>query len=93
MFELRSSLSNCNTGNYKGTHIPMVKLESTEKGFQYASIKAWNNILINIRELSSLNLFKSHLKKHFMSNENYCMPPQRTTPFKISVFIFYFYCR
>ena len=70
MFQLRSSLSNCNTRNYKDIHIPMLKLESTRKGFQYAGIKAWNNILLNIRELSSLSLFKRHLKKHFMSNEN-----------------------
>ena len=69
MFELRSSLSNCNTRNYKDIHILMLKLESTKKGFQYAGIKAWNNIPLSIRELSSLSLFKSHLKKHFMSKE------------------------
>ena len=70
MFQLISSLSNCSTRNYKDIRIPMVKLESTKKGFQYSGIKAWNHIPINIRELSSLSLFKSHLKKHFMSNEN-----------------------
>ena len=71
MFQLRLSLSNCNTGNNKDVHIPMLKLESTKKGFQYAGIKAWNNIPpLSIRELSSLCLFKRHLKKRFMSNEN-----------------------
>ena len=70
MFQLRSSLSNCNTRNYKDIHIPMLKLESTKKGFQYASIKAWNNISLSTRELPSLILSKSHLKKHLMSNEN-----------------------
>ena len=70
MFQLRLSLSSYSTRNYKGMHIPMVKLESTKKGLQYAGIKAWNNISINIRELSSLSLFKSLLKKHFMSNED-----------------------
>ena len=53
-------------------HIPMLKLESTKKGFQYAGIKAWNDMPLSIRELSSLSLFKSHLKKHFMRNENVC---------------------
>ena len=62
MFQLRSSLSNCTTRNYKDIHIPIVKLESTKKGFQYAGIKAWNNMPLNIRELSSISLFKSHLK-------------------------------
>ena len=32
-FQLRSSLYNCNTRNYKDIHIPMVKLESTIKDF------------------------------------------------------------
>ena len=66
MFQLRSSLCNCNTRNYRDIHIPMLKLESTKKGFQYAGIKAWNDIPLSIRELSSLSLFKNHLKKHFM---------------------------
>ena len=70
MFQLRSSLSNCNTRNFKDIHIPMLKLESTKKGFQYAGIKAWNNIPLSIRELSSLSLFKIHLKKHSLSYEN-----------------------
>ena len=70
MFQLRSSLSNCNTRNYKDIHIPTLKLESTKKGFQYAGIKAWNNISVSMRELSSLSLSESHLKKLFMSNEN-----------------------
>ena len=70
MFQLRSSLSDCDTRNYKDIHIPMLKLESTKNGFQYAGTKAWNNLPLSIRELSSLSLFKSHLKKHFMSNEN-----------------------
>ena len=69
MFQLISSLSNCNTRNYKDIHSPILKLESTKKGFQYAGIKACNNIPLSIRELSSLSLFKSHLKKHFMSKE------------------------
>ena len=70
MFQLKSSLSNCNIRNYKDIHIPVLKLESTKKGFQHAGIKAWNNIPLSIRELSSLSLFKSPLKKHFMSNGN-----------------------
>ena len=62
--------SNIFVSEIQSIHIPMLKLESTKKGFQYAGIKAWNNIPLSIRELSSLSLFKSHLKKHFMNNEN-----------------------
>ena len=60
MFQFRSSLSNSNTRNDKELHIPKVKLEFSKKGFQYAGIRAWNDIPNNIRELSSLSLFKSH---------------------------------
>ena len=70
MFQLILSLSNYNIRKYKDIHIPVVKLESTKKGFQYAGSKACNNIPMNKRELSLLCLFKSHLKKHFMSYEN-----------------------
>ena len=34
MFQLRPSLSNCNTRNYKDIHIPMLKLESTKRDFK-----------------------------------------------------------
>ena len=59
-----------NTRNAKDLHVLKVKLESTKRGFQYAGIKAWNNIQIKTREISSLSLFKTHLKNYFMGNEN-----------------------
>ena len=65
MFQFRSSLSNFNTRIDKDMHIPKVKLEFSKKGFQYAGIRAWNDIQTNIRELSLLSLFKSHPKKAF----------------------------
>ena len=57
-------------------HSPEVELEFSKKEFQYAGIRAWNDIPIDIRELSLLSLFKSHLKRRLMSNENNPMPPQ-----------------
>ena len=65
MFQFRSFLFKYNTRNDKDLLIPKVKLEFSKKGFQYAGIRAWNDIPTNIRELSSLSLFKSHLKKIF----------------------------
>ena len=70
IFLFRSSVSKYNARNDKDLHIPKAKLEFSKKGFQYAGIRAWNAIPNNIRKLSSLSLFKSHLRKHFMSNEN-----------------------
>ena len=70
MFQFRSSFSNYNTGHDKDLHIPKVKLEFSKGGFQYAGIRAWNDIPNNIRELSSLSLLESQLRRHLISNEN-----------------------
>ena len=70
MFQQRCSISNYNTRNYRDLHIPRLNLESTKKGFYYSGIKAWNDIPVNIRELPSLRLIKTHLKRHLMSLDN-----------------------
>ena len=44
---------------------------------------------ISLGVLPSLSLFKSHLKMYIVGNENKFMPPQRTTPCKISVCVFF----
>ena len=69
MFQQRCSISNYNTRNYRDLHIPKLNLELTKKGFHYSGIKAWNDIPVNIRELPSLRLFKTHLKRHLMTDE------------------------
>ena len=69
MFQRRCSISNYNTRNYRDLHIPKLNLELTKKGFHYSGIKAWNDILVNIRKLPSLRLFKIHLKRHLMTDE------------------------
>ena len=70
MFQFKSSLSDYNTRDEKDLYIPKVKIGFSKKGFQYAGIRAWNDIPNNIRELSSLSLLKSHLRRHLISNEN-----------------------
>ena len=70
MFQQRCSISNYNTRNYRDLHIPRLNLELTKKGFYYSGSKAWNDIPVNIRELPSLRLFKTHLKRHLMSLDN-----------------------
>ena len=69
MFQRRCSVSNYNTRNYRDLHIPKLNLELTKEGFHYSGIKAWNDILVNIRKLPSLRLFKIHLKRHLMTDE------------------------
>ena len=87
MFQLKLFLSNYNTRSDKDLHVAKIKLEFSKKGFQYTGIRAWNDIPNNIRELSSLSLFKSHLRIHLMSNETNLCPLKRMTPCKISGFI------
>ena len=70
MFQQRCSISNYNTRNYRDLHIPKLNLELTKKGFHHSGIKAWNDIQVNIRELPSLRLFKTHLQRHLMSLDN-----------------------
>ena len=70
MFQQRCTISNYNTRNYRDLHIPKLNLELTKKGFHYLGIKAWNDIPVNIRELPSLCLFKTRLKRHLMSLDN-----------------------
>ena len=87
MFQFRSSLSNYNTRNDKDQHIPKVKHEFSKKGFQYAGIRAWNDIPNNMRELSLLSLLKSKLRRHLMSNKTILNLFKRMAPCKISDFI------
>ena len=70
MFQQRCSISNCNTRNDRDLHIPKLNHEFSKKRFRYSGIKAWNDIPINIRELSSLRLFKTQLKRPLMSLDN-----------------------
>ena len=71
MFQQRWSISNYNMRNYRDLHTPKLNLESTKKGFHYLGIKAWNDIPVNITELSSLCLFKIQMKRHLMSLGNH----------------------
>ena len=70
MFQQRCSISHHITRIYGDLDVPKLNLELTKKGFHYSGIKAWNDIPVNIRELPSLRLFKTHLKRHLMSLDN-----------------------
>ena len=74
MFEQRCSISNYNMRNFRDLHIPKLNVELTKKGFHYSGIKAWNDILVNIRELPSLRLFEIHLKMYLMSLDDKFKP-------------------
>ena len=70
VYEQRCNLSSYNTRNNRDLHIPKVNLEHRKKGFRYSGIKIWNDIPLEIRELSSLTLFKKKLKGYLLNNDN-----------------------
>ena len=70
MYEQRCNLSSYNTRNNRDLLIPKVNLEHRKKGFRYSGIKIWNDIPLEIRELSSLTLFKKKLKGYLLNNDN-----------------------
>ncbi len=48
--------------------LPYLKTEFGRKAFSYAGPVIWNEIPIEIRQLQSINAFKSHLKTFYFSN-------------------------
>ena len=49
--------------------IPRLNLEFTKRGFHYSGLKAWNDIPIDLREISSLDRFKRNLKEYHLSED------------------------
>ena len=47
--------------------IPKYTLEHSKKRFSYTALKAWDEIPMNIKELSTLYQYKKQLKSYFMS--------------------------
>ena len=50
-------------------NLPRHRLASSQKCFLYSSIKVWNTLPMYLRNLSSMNSFKSNLKLHILNNQ------------------------
>ena len=66
-YHQRTQLSNRITRNCSDFQIPRNNLEYVKKGFHYSTLKAWNDIRIDIRDLPTLSRFKKQLKGYFKS--------------------------
>ena len=66
-FQRRSHYSNYNTRFCENLQIPKYNLEHSKKRFSYTALKAWNEILMTIRELPTLYQYKRQLKSHLTS--------------------------
>ena len=66
-FKRRSKYSSYSTRFCRDLQIPKYNLQYTKKGFSYSALKVWNEIPINVRELSTLCQFKKQLKMYLKS--------------------------
>ena len=66
-FQQRSSQSNYAKRHCKDLHIPRLNTEHAKKGYQYSTVKIWNTIPTDIRELPTISHFKKELKDFLKS--------------------------
>ena len=66
-YRTRNMYSSYRTRNCTNIQLPRYNLEYSKKRFHYSGLKAWNEIPNTIRELSTLQQFKKHLKIHLRS--------------------------
>ena len=66
-YKTRNMYSSYRTRNCTDIQLPRYNLEYSKKSFHYSRLKAWNEIPTTIRELSTLQQFKKHLKIHLRS--------------------------
>ena len=66
-YETRNMYSSYRTRNCTDIQLSRYNLEYSKKSFHYSGLKAWNEIPTTIRELSTLQQFKKHLKIHLRS--------------------------
>ena len=65
-YKTRNMYSSYRTRNCTDIQLPRYNLEYSKKSFHYSGLKAWNEIP-TIRELSTLQQLKKHLKIHLRS--------------------------
>ena len=66
-FQQRSSQSNYATRHCKDLQIPRLNTEHAKKSYQYSTVKIWNTIPTDIRELPTISHFKKRLKEFLKS--------------------------
>ena len=66
-YKTRNMYSSYRTRNCTDIQLPRYNLEYSKISSHYSGLKAWNEIPTTIRELSTLQQFKKHLKIHLRS--------------------------
>ena len=68
-FESRSVHSKYETRNCHDLQILRLSTECAKNGFKYSDLKLWNDMLVDIREASTLKCFKKKLKAHLLADQ------------------------
>ena len=67
LLKQRSSKSNYATRHCKDLQIPRLNTEHAKKSYQYSTVKIWNAIPTDIKELPPISHFKNKLKEFLTS--------------------------
>ena len=65
-FSKRLDISKRKTRKCNNLNIPFCKLSTGQRSFHYRTVKLWNALEINLKNVDSLNSFKRQLKNHLL---------------------------
>ena len=66
----RSSIHDRRTRTHDSLQIPLFKTAAGQRSFTYRAVHIWNNLDKNLKDCSSLKIFKAALKKHLLAKDN-----------------------
>ena len=66
----RSSIQDCRTRTRNSLQIPLFNTATGQQSFAYRAVHIWSNLDKNLKDCSSLKIFKVALKKHLLAKDN-----------------------
>ena len=63
-FVNRGSISGHCTRNSQSLNIPLYKSVTAQRTFYYRAVALWNDLPVNIKTSTTLNIFKINLRRH-----------------------------
>ena len=66
----RSSIHDRRTRTHDSLQIPLFKTAAGQRSFTYRAVHIWNNLDKNLKDCSSLKIFKVALKKYLLAKDN-----------------------
>ena len=63
-FVHRGSISRCCTRNSQSLNISLYKSTTGQRTFYYGAVSLWNDLPVNIKTSTTLNIFNTNLRRH-----------------------------